>query len=336
MTNSPNQTPNPNRRRRLTADELIAIVVAMAGIGTVFFWGLGQKDRSINLLPGNANLGSESNTRKIGWLDRNEASAGRDRQTIATIGGDRDRQTPPQIAATNPVPPIVKTVEVPAETPFVPRPIIPAPVVVAPAVVTPAPAAVKPEFTDVPKQFWGTTYITELQKRGILDDFGTGKFDPSQPITRGEYAKMLDRAFADRSATTATANFKDIPSDYPRKEAIDKSVQLGFMSGYSPTKFSPNQTIPRYQMQISLAKGMKLAIPTSQDKVLSKFPDAIEMPKYAREKMAASVDAGLTIKDENKNLLKPVQNATRADAAALIYEALVKEGKIQPQQQQQP
>jgi hypothetical protein len=47
--------------------------------------------------------------------------------------------------------------------------------------------------------------------------------------------------------------------------------------------------------------------------------------------MAAAVSAGLVIKDKTTNQLKPVQNATRADAAALIYEALVKEGKITPQ-----
>jgi hypothetical protein len=39
----------------------------------------------------------------------------------------------------------------------------------------------------------------------------------------------------------------------------------------------------------------------------------------------------LVIKDETANLLKPIQKATRADAAALIYEVLVKEGKIVPQ-----
>ncbi len=387
MTNSPNPTPNPYRRGRLSAfDQLIAIVVALTGIGMVLFWVIGQKYRQLDLEGGISNL-SEN---KVGLLGNGKpivsnpivSVANKDRhnpQSVTTIpspapttivktiasGANRDRHNPqpvttipspasttivetiasfanrdrhnPQPVTTIPSPApttIVKTVEVPAEPPKTTRP---APVAVAPVVqptvVPPAkPVAKTPEFTDVPKQFWGETYITELQKRGILDDFGSGKFDPSKPITRGEYAKMLDRAFADRPATTTTANFKDIPSDYPRKKAIDKSVQLGFMTGYSPTKFFPNQKIPRYQLQISLAKGMKLNPPANTDRVLSKFTDAKEMPKYAREKMAAAVDAGLTIKDRTKNLLKPVKTATRADAAALIYQALVKEGKIQPQQ----
>ncbi len=380
MTNSPNPTPNPYRRRRLSAfDELIAIVVALTGIGMVFFWVIGQKYRQLDLEGGISNL-SEN---KVGLLGSGKpiktiaSVAKRDRhnpqpvttipspapttivKTIASVA-KRDRHNPqPVTTIPSPTPTtivktvegrqsywwyvdifsptpttIVKTVEVPAEPPktTVPAPVAVAPVVLPTVVPPAAPVAKTPKFTDVPKQFWGETYITELQKRGILDDFGSGKFDPSKPITRGEYAKMLDRAFADRPATTTTANFKDIPSDYPRKEAIDKSVQLGFMTGYSPTKFFPNQKIPRFQLQISLAKGMKLNPPASTDKVLSKFTDAKEMPKYAREKMAAAVNAGLTIKDRTKNLLKPVKTATRADAAALIYQVLVKKGKIQPQQ----
>jgi hypothetical protein len=312
MTNSPTPTPNPNRRRRLTADELIAIGVALAGIGTVFFWGIGQKYEPM-FKAGIASLNNDNANRKVGTVGGMNASSGQERKTIASAAGERQEST--QATTATVVPPIVKTVEVPAE----PTAIVPP--IVVPATTTPA-------FTDVSKQFWGETYITELQKRGILDDFGTGKFDPTKEITRGEYAKMLDRAFADKPATTAATSFKDIPADYPRKEAVDKSVQLGFMTGYSPTIFAPNQPIPRYQLQISLAKGLKLPASTNTESVLSKFTDAQQMPKYAREKMASAVDAGLVVKDNTTNLLKPGQNATRADAAALIYEVLVKEGKI--------
>ena len=330
MTNSPTPNPNPNRRRRLTADELIAIGVALAGIGTVFFWGIGQKYRPIDLFQGGT--GSVSNNRDTGKIGLLGEDAGQEQRTIASVA-TQDRKDPTATTPiTSPVPPIATTVETPVtETTTAPVATVPNPVV--PAIVATAPiVSTAPVFTDIPKQFWGETYITELRKRGVLDDFGTGKFDPTKEITRGEYAKMLDRAFPDKPATAATTSFKDIPKDYPRKEAVDKSVQLGFMSGYSPTKFAPNQLIPRYQLQISLAKGLNLPLPASSDTVLKSFPDADNMPKYAREKMAAAVESGLVIKDKTPNLLKPVQNATRADAAALIYEVLVKEGKIKPAQ----
>jgi S-layer homology domain len=339
MANSP--TPNPNRRRRLTADELIAIVVAMAGIGTVFFWGIGQKNSPLNSLvsSGTAALTGNASSDRQGLLNR-QTNSSQERQTIASIG-ERERGNPPNQAIQSPAPTVVapttQTEEAPPTEASAPA-VVAVPVVpVAPAVVTPAatplPIVKAPVFTDVPKQSWSAGYIGELGKRGILDDFGTGKFDPSKPITRGEYAKMLDRAFADKPVTGRPFAFEDIPADYPRKEAVDGSVTRGFMTGYSPKKFAPNQPIPRYQLQISLAKGLGLPVSTSQDKVLSKFKDAAQMPKYAREKMASAIDAGLVIKDKTTNQLKPVQNATRADAAALVYEALVKEGKIQGQLQ---
>jgi hypothetical protein len=199
MTNSPNQTPNPNRRRRLTADELIAIVVALAGIGTVFFWGLGQQYRQFNLLQGNiAKLGSNNTNGRVGLLGTDEPIFSQQKtDTTGIAPTETQRNT---TVATTPSTPttIVKTVEVPAEPVKVTSPttVIVPPTVVAPAPVTPV--AAKPAFTDVPKQFWGETYITELRNRGILNDFGDGKFDPTRSVTRGEYAKMLDRALPSR------------------------------------------------------------------------------------------------------------------------------------------
>jgi hypothetical protein len=277
---------------------------------------------------GISSLTNDNNTRRpLGTLGGQDRAATAERQTIATMTGDRQDSTTTKNSTTTTTTTTASTPPAIVTTEAVPAQSLPAPVAAAPAIV-----AATPAFKDVPKQFWGETYITELQKRGILADFGTGKFDPDKEITRGEYAKMLDRAFADRPAVASSpSNFKDIPTNYQRKEAIDRAVKIGFMTGYSPTKFAPNQLIPRYQMQISLAKGLQLTAPANPDSVLNKYADAAEMPKYARDKMAAAIESGIIIKDKTPDLLKPNQNATRADAAAAIYEVLVKAGKIKPQ-----
>jgi hypothetical protein len=348
MTNSSNPNPDrnsvTNRRRRLTADELIAVIVALTGIGSILFWGLGQKSNPVNLLSGNTTaINGQNRTQPVGLLDfNNQAKVAVEGQKITpgkvkvkTPQGNTQVQVNGNVAvqpnsAANVNPAIIGGI---AAAPIIAGANAPATVTTeTPATeASPSPVAKVPEFKDVPKTFWGGDYISELQKRGILDDFGGGTFDPNKPITRGEYAKMLDRAFANRRVEERQVAFKDIPTDYPRKEAIDNSVKLGFMSGYSADKFVPNEQIPRYQMQISLAKGLNLPIPANVDGTLSKFTDAKEMPKYAREKMAAAIAAGLVVKDEQPNDLKPVKKATRADAAALVYESLVKEGVIQPQ-----
>ncbi len=326
MTNSPNQTPNPNRRRRLTADELIAIVVALAGIGSVFFWGLGQQNRATDSLSRGIATGSKDEVAQVeGGTATNQGAITRERQQSNTTIVEQPQPTINPIITM----PVLVVPAVPARTVTVPRSTAVVPIPVAPTVA-------KPAFTDVPQQFWAGNYIEELRKRGVLDDFGSGKFDPSLPITRGEYAKMIDRAFADRPQIVTSSGFKDIPDNYPRKEAIDKSVRIGFLSGYSPTKFAPEQKIPRYQLLISLAKGLALPIRPDSDRILKKYSDAGQLPKYAKEKTAAALESGLIIKDDRPTLLKPNSDATRADAAALVYAAMVKDGKIQPQQQSQP
>jgi S-layer homology domain len=333
MTQSPNPNNN-NRRRRLTADELIAILVAMSGIGGIFWWTVSH--RSPNQSFFQTNVGQQTDVRTVLPLTENAANP-------QTSGSNKFVPSPFGITPTAPIiiapnvgegdsanrsaePPIGNTPTV-MEPPVINRPaVVPNSLAIAPAPIS----SPVPSFSDVPDRYWGKSKIEALRSMGVLQDFGGGKFDPNQPITRGEYAQMLDRAFADRVVTQQVLEFTDIPASYPRRAALEKSVKMGFLTGYSKTLFKPNEQIPRYQLQISLAKGMSLTPPAAVDEVLAKFGDANKMPKYARDKMAAAIAAGFVVKDGKATKLQPVKAATRGEAATLIYEALVKDDKIKP------
>lgn len=318
MTQSPNPNNN-NRRRRLTADELIAILVAMTGIGGIFWWVISHRTPNQSFFQ--ANSGQPANVRTILPLTEDPANL---------QPNDKERFIKPKIVAVpTPVAGALATPDtgrgsVPTEDPSTTPTVLTPPVVPPIAAVTAVPA-----FTDVPDKYFGKSKIEELQSMGILDDFGGGKFDPNLPITRGEYAKMLDRAFADRVTTEQVLDFKDIPTTYPRREALERSVKMGFMTGYSKTLFKPDEKIPRYQMQISLAKGMSLKPPIDVAGLISKF-DAKGLPDWAKDKTAAAIESGLIIKDGQEKDLQPIKATTRGEAATLVYEALVKEGKIKP------
>jgi S-layer homology domain len=331
MTQSPNPNNN-NRRRRLTADELIAILIAMTGIGGIFWWVVAHRTPNQGFFQ--ANSGKPADVRTILPLNEDAAnpqpSSGErfiQPKTVATPAAVVG-VTAPDTGAAN------TTTQAPDTTPTVlVPPVVPPIAAVAPALVPPAaaPAASPvPKFTDVPDKYFGKSKIEVLQSMGVLQDFGGGKFDPNLPITRGEYAKMLDRAFVDRATTQQVLEFKDIPASYARREALDRSVKMGFMTGYSKTLFKPDEKIPRYQMQISLAKGMNLQPPADAAGVLSKFTDVKGLPEWAKAKTAAAIGSGLIVKDGQDKKLQPVKATTRGEAATLIYEALVKEGKIKP------
>jgi hypothetical protein len=326
MTQSPNPNNN-NRRRRLTADELIAILVAITGIGGIFWWVISHRTPNQGFFQ--ANSGQPADVRTISPLTEDPANP--------QPGGEKSFKsktvvTPSPVSAPSaPAAPDAGEGNGAAEAGTTPTvlvpPVVPPIAAVAPLAAAPSPV---PKFTDVPDKYFGKSKIEVLQSMGVLQDFGGGKFDPNLPITRGEYAKMLDRAFVDRATTQQVLEFKDIPTTYARREALDRSVKMGFMTGYSKTLFKPDEQIPRYQMQISLAKGLKLKPSADAAGVLSKFTDTKGLPEWAKEKTAAAIGSGLIVKDGQDKKLQPIKATTRGEAATLVYEALVKEGKIKP------
>jgi S-layer homology domain len=328
MTQSPNPNNN-NRRRRLTADELIAILVAMTGIGGIFWWVVSHRTPNQGFFQ--ANSGQSANVRTILPLTEDPANP-------QPSGGDRfvkPKMVATPAGAAVAVAPNAGESENANQAPIgtTPTVMVPPVVAVAPIVSAVVPSQVPspvPSFTDVPDKYFGKSKIEVLQAKGVLQDFGGGKFDPNLPITRGEYAKMLDRAFVDRVVIQEVLDFKDIPTSYSRREALDRSVKMGFMTGYSKTLFKPDENIPRYQMQISLAKGMNLKPPANATGILGKFNDAKGVPTWAKDKMAAAIESGFVVKDGKNAKLQPVKATTRGEAATLIYEAMVKDGKIKP------
>jgi hypothetical protein len=341
MTQSPTPNPNPNegRRRRLTADELIAVLVAMAGIGSIFWWSIGSRSTGWNLSKNTATGAAPRNTLPLPTDNGGNAPA---------VGGTRARGSGHNDAAPSLAPSIDSYThpddrttgqtntagQVAAGTAAIAGlggiAASASPQVSSSPGASASPLTSAVPFKDVEKS-WAKDYITVLRERGVLDDFGGSSFQPDLPITRGDYAKMLDRAFGqDRVTTTQVLDFKDIPATYARREAIDKSVKLGFMTGYSKTLFKPDENIPRYQMQISLAKGLGLQAKGNVDDVLAKYDDVATLPPWAKAKTAAAVEAGLVVKDDRAGSLQPIKKATRGEAAALVYGALEKSGKLSP------
>lgn len=326
-------TSPPDPRRRLTSDELIAMFVAFLSIGGIFLWAINQKDAGFD-------LGSLIGT------PRPETSP----VPLPDVTASPVPALPNAIVGTNPASPLPQaTLPVPQVQPTnVPLPnaqgnstaippaaIVPAPAPTLPNLVpsptTPPSGATRPitGFSDVPSDFWAGAYIGELARRNILGGFQDGTFKPNEPITRAQFASLLGKAFG-KPRVRQGLEFRDIPDNYWARSSIDDAIQTGFMSGYSDGEFRPDQQIPLHQLQVALASGLKLQPQAPIPQTLAKFEDANGLPKWSQEKVAAAIESGLVTGYPSPQTLTPNRSATRADATALIYQALVKEGQITP------
>jgi hypothetical protein len=89
--------------------------------------------------------------------------------------------------------------------------------------------------------------------------------------------------------------------------------------------FRPDRPITRVEAIVALANGIKL--PRSSGAI--SYRDADEIPAYARDPVVAATDGGLVVTYPDRSLLAPRRDLTRAEAAALIHQALASTGRVE-------
>lgn len=198
---------------------------------------------------------------------------------------------------------------------------------VAPIVMT-APAFAQTAFPDMPANYWAAGFINELSARGIIAGFAEdGTFRPEEPVTRAQFAAMINKAF-NKAAVRPPVSFVDVPPNYWGAGGIQKAYTTGFMAGYPGNVFRPNENIPRAQVLVSLANGLNYASTAPVETVLGIYADAGTIPNYARPSIAAATERRMVVNYPDIRLLTPNQVATRAEVAAFIYQALVTTGQV--------
>ncbi len=199
------------------------------------------------------------------------------------------------------------------------------------AISTPVFAA---SFTDIGGH-WAKTFIERLADANVIAGFPDGTFKPEQPVTRAQFAAIVRQAY-NQDSVRQYRGFSDVPTNFWATPAIAKAVETGFVSGYPGGLFKPNQEIPKVQVLVSLASGLRLTPKESSSKVLGVYQDAAEIPSYATDGVAAVTEKSIVINYPNVKFLNPNETATRADVAAYIYQSLVNEGRFKALSKQDP
>ncbi|WNS79523.1 S8 family serine peptidase [Domibacillus sp. DTU_2020_1001157_1_SI_ALB_TIR_016] len=102
-------------------------------------------------------------------------------------------------------------------------------------------------FVDVPSRAAGA--VNALKQAGIIGGKTATRFGASDPLTRGEVALILQRAF-NLTGDGRSSSFTDVSSRY--KEAVDALVANNITSGYTATQFGVARNITRGQLAVFL------------------------------------------------------------------------------------
>ncbi|MBW4435118.1 MAG: S-layer homology domain-containing protein [Pelatocladus maniniholoensis HA4357-MV3] len=317
MTDTP-PDPKSSQTNALGFDEFIGILVAFATVGAILFWSFSRKESGWNfnslLLPDSGSVASPNT------LPKQTAPNVESRQQLSTSVEDK-------LPVVTPEPSVNFTTLPQQQAPSLPFTINKTIPLVIPEQKSTIPPPIT--FTDVPGDFWARRFIDALSSRNIIKGYQDYTFRPNQPVTRAEFAAIVEQAFGKEvGKTKSTIAFKDIPSQFWANSAIDQAISIGFLKGYPNKVFRPQQRIPRVQVLVALTSGMNLNVPDSPTQILSFYRDAKVIPNYATNKIAAATVNDLVINYPNTKTLNPNKEATRAEVAAMVYQALVRTGRL--------
>ncbi len=178
-------------------------------------------------------------------------------------------------------------------------------------------------FTDLGSVQWAQPAINYLVSAGIINGRSNTIFDPNASVTRAEFAKMVCATFGISATPNAAQTFVDVsPSDW-FYGYVQAAAANGIVNGVSETAFDPNATITREQMAAMLyraieATGNLAKLPAGTATV---FADEAQIADYAKTYVSALNAAGV-INGTSATTFEPKATATRAQAAAIIYQYL--------------
>ncbi len=359
------QTPATGPLRPLSFDEMVALFVAFLSLGGVLFWGLSRGN--VNLFGEDSPLAigpvptatTQSEGSAIGAIGADREADRLDTASATAVTGDEELErvsavdqlsnraaarrqrlasrTPVwedardgMVGAAAGVAGVAATTQgAEAALDATEDEAVPDIGTVIPseaAISTPQDAIV---FADVPEGYWAEPYIDALSSRGLIAGYDDNTFRPDQPVTRSQIARIVSETF-DLTTDKESLEFSDVEADYWARESIGETVLGGFMTGFPDDTFKPNDPVTRTQTFVTLVTGLNIEAPTNIQATLDRYADANDIPDWANEQIAAATASNFVVNNPNVANLNPNEPTTRAELSAIIYQALVGEGVLEP------
>lgn len=156
---------------------------------------------------------------------------------------------------------------------------------------------------------WAEEAVARATGLGIVQGSG-GKFHPTAPVTRAEFAKLLALVGKLDTERSGTGGFADIAPDKWYAPYVSAVAEAGWMQG-DEGRFRPDAPITREQMAATIARVLKL--PKVDEKNAEPLKDGGSVSAWAREAVNAVVSAGLMQGDNGS--FRPKDAVTRQMAA---------------------
>lgn len=178
-------------------------------------------------------------------------------------------------------------------------------------------------FSDLSGVEWAAEAIEDLYIKGIINGTGDNKFSPNMNVKREEFAKMLTKAFK-VDLVSSEQFFEDVSPEDWCYDFVNSLYLSGASKGISDKLFGKGENITRQDLCVMICRMADIAGGYFENtNNAADFADGDNIADYAKESVGRMQTAGIVSGYEDNTFL-PNGFATRAEAAKIIYETLVK------------
>lgn len=191
------------------------------------------------------------------------------------------------------------------------------------AVKIPDISTVKGTLSDI-EGHWAENDIYRMVALGSINGNPDGTFKPNSSVTRAEFVTMLMKSLikTNQGVLEGSNKFADAKGHWA-ESYIGAAVDAGIVNGTSETTFEPNANITRQEMAVMIVNALKFE--NKQGSVSG--ADTNQIATWASNAVDICNDYGLMTYDSD-NKFYPLNNATRAEAATVLWRAFSEKGYV--------
>ncbi len=175
------------------------------------------------------------------------------------------------------------------------------------------------QFTDVPATEWYAKEVASTYELGLMNGIGGGLFDPEGNVTVAEAVTMASRAssiYAGETIANADGEWYQMYVNYALSKGFVKEGQ--FDNFDRPAK--------RYEVASLFENAMPKGYFAAKNDV-DKIPDVSASKEYQAD-ILTLYKAGVVMGSDSYGNFKPLDNITRAEAAAIINRVALPENRL--------
>ncbi len=176
-------------------------------------------------------------------------------------------------------------------------------------------------FTDVPAASWYRDYVQYAYDHALMNGVSKTRFEPEGTLTRAQVAQILYNQ-AGNPDVEEQNRFTDVKSDAWYYRAVTWAAQQSIVNGYPDGSFCPNRAITRQEFASMLY--FCVGRPEVSGSLSDVFADGDSVAAWAKNAVLWAYQSHILSgeRSEDDMIVRPADNATRAQAAVMMMRYL--------------